>query len=404
MQAWLSTIIQISPEGAADMNRRLTIALVASSIFLYMVSMFLYVPTLPTYVQSKTGSLVMVGVVLSMYGLWQAIIRLPLGIAADWAGWRKPFVLGGLALAGLGAWLLGAADGVNGLLAGRIITGLAGGTLVPLVVMFTSLFPPNKVVRAVAWVNFIAFGGRMLGTSLTGSLNQIGGYTLAFNLAAGVAAIAILATLVTHESRRPSQPPSWGGVGKLATRRDVLVPSLLATVTHYALFATTFGFLPILARQLGASDVIQSALVTMVLGLSMLSSLLVTAIIDSVGARRLVYLSIVVLGAGIGVAALASSVVMIFVAQFCIGLGFGISYPVFMGWSIQHVDESQRTTAMGLFQSVYAVGMFAGPWTSGLLAAAMGIRPMLGVTAFVCVALALLLTWRVAGKQASSPA
>jgi MFS family permease len=404
MSAWLSTIIEISPEGAADVNRRLTIALVASSIFLYMVSMFLYVPTLPTYVQSKTGSLVMVGVVLSMYGLWQAIIRLPLGIAADWAGWRKPFVLGGLALAGLGAWLLGAADGVNGLLAGRIITGLAGGTLVPLVVMFTSLFPPNKVVRAVAWVNFIAFGGRMLGTSLTGSLNQIGGYTLAFNLAAGVAAIAILVTLVTHESRRPSQPPSWAGVGKLATRRDVLVPSLLATVTHYALFATTFGFLPILARQLGASDVIQSALVTMVLGLSMLSSLLVTAIIDSVGARRLVYLSIVVLGAGIGVAALASSVVMIFVAQFCIGLGFGISYPVFMGWSIQHVDDSQRTTAMGLFQSVYAVGMFAGPWTSGLLAAAMGIRPMLGVTTFVCVALGLLLTWRVAGKQASSPA
>ena len=386
------------------MNRRLTIALVASSIFLYMVSMFLYVPTLPTYVQSRTGSLVIVGVVLSMYGLWQAIIRLPLGIAADWAGWRKPFVLGGLALAGLGAWLLGTADGVNGLLVGRIITGLAGGTLVPLVVMFTSQFPPSKVVRAAAWVNFVAFGGRALGTSLTGWLNQIGGYTLAFNLAAGVAAIAILVTLVTQESRRPPVPPSWEGVGKLATRRDVLVPSLLATVTHYALFATTFGFLPILARQLGASDVIQSALVTMVLGLSMLSSLLVTAIIDSVGARRLVYLSIVVLGAGIGMAALASSVVMIFVAQFGIGLGVGISYPVFMGWSIRHVDDSQRTTAMGLFQSVYAVGMFAGPWISGLLAAAMGIRPMLGVTTFVCVTLGLLLTRRVAGKQASSPA
>ncbi|MBC8253867.1 MAG: MFS transporter, partial [Ardenticatenia bacterium] len=203
------------------MNRRLTIALVASSIFLYMVSMFLYVPTLPTYVQSKTGRLVIVGVVLSMYGLWQAIIRLPLGIAADWAGWRKPFVLGGLLLAGLGAWLLGTADGVNGLLAGRIITGLAGGTLVPLVVMFTSQFPPSKVVRAAAWVNFVAFGGRALGTSLTGWLNQIGGYTLAFNLAAGVAAIAILVTLVTHESRRPPVPPSWEGVGKLATRRDV---------------------------------------------------------------------------------------------------------------------------------------------------------------------------------------
>ena len=61
-----------------------------------------------------------------------------------------------------------------------------------------------------------------------------------------------------------------------------------------------------------------------------------------------------------------------------------------MGMSIEHVAEANRTTAMGLHQAVYAIGMFAGPWLSGALADAMDIQPMFGVTAFVCLALGLL--------------
>lgn len=84
-------------------------------------------PTLPVYVQSKTSNLALVGVVLSMYGLWQAIIRLPLGIVADWLGWRKPFVIIGFILAGVGASIMGVASDANGLIMGRAISGLAAG-------------------------------------------------------------------------------------------------------------------------------------------------------------------------------------------------------------------------------------------------------------------------------------
>jgi DHA1 family multidrug resistance protein-like MFS transporter len=63
------------------------------------------------------------------------------------------------------------------------------------------------------------------------------------------------------------------------------------------------------------------------------------------------------------------------------------------------VADAERTTAMGLHQAVYAIGMFGGPWLSGLLADAMGIRPMFGVTAFLCLALGLLMTrWLAADR------
>jgi MFS family permease len=55
---------------------------------------------------------------------------------------------------------------------------------------------------------------------------------------------------------------------------------------------------------------------------------------------------------------------------------------------------------MGLHQAVYAIGMFGGPWLSGLLADAMGIRPMFGVTAFVCLALGLFATRCLTEKRA----
>ena len=113
-------------------------------------ALYLYVPTLPTYVESKSDNLALVGVVLAQYGLWQGIIRLPLGIAADWLGRRKPFIIAGFALSGLGALMMGISGDVNGLVIGRAITGLAAGTWVPLVAVFSGLFLPHEAVKATA--------------------------------------------------------------------------------------------------------------------------------------------------------------------------------------------------------------------------------------------------------------
>ena len=371
-------------------SRKLLLALYIAAVFLYWMALYLYVPTLPVYAQEKTDNLALVGVVLSMYGLWQAIIRLPLGIAADWLGWRKPFIVVGFGLAGLGAYVMGTSNSIEGLIIGRAITGLAAGTWVPLVVVFSALFPPAEAVRASSLLTMVGSLGRMTATSATGSLNAWGGFSLAFFLAAAAAAIAILVTLPAQEQRRPPKAPSLRGLGVLITRRDVLLPSLLSTVQQYAVWATTFGFLPILARELGASGVVQSILVTMSIAVLTVGNLMATTIVRWIGARSLVYLAFGALSLGVGAAAIAPSLALIFFAQFCIGLSQGIGYPVLMGMSIEHVQDSERTTAMGLHQAVYAIGMFAGPWLSGILADAIGIRWMFVVTAVACLALGVI--------------
>jgi len=297
----------------------------------------------------------------------------------------------GLLLSGLGAYVMGTAGGAGGLLVGRAITGLAAATWVPLTVIFGSLFPADEAVRATSLLTVAGSVGRVAATSITGALNEWGGYSLAFFLAAGVAALAILALLPARETSRPPQQPSARGISRLVTRRDVLLPALLSAIGQYATWAVPFGFLPILAHQLGADDVIQSVLVSLHIGVMTMGSLAAAALSNRFGARKLAYAGFVILAAGIASAALAPSLPLVFVAQFLIGVAIGISYPVLMGMSIRDVDEIERTTAMGLHQAVYAAGMFAGPWLSGLLADAIGLRPMLGVTALGCLALGLAL-------------
>jgi MFS family permease len=380
-------------------SHRLAIALYIVVAFLYWASLYLYIPTLPTYVQSKVNDLATVGVILSMYGLWQAFIRLPIGIAADWLGWRKPFIVVCLTLSGLGAWLIAQADSPSQLLVGRAVTGLAAGTWVPLVAVFSSQFPAHEAVRATAILTFVSSLGRMSATSLTGSFNDWGGYSLAFFLATGVAALAVLLVLPAYEQRRPSVQPSLGTTGRLITRRDVLLPALLAAVSQYADWGITFSFMPILAHELGGTGMTQSLLVSMHLGVIALGNLMASALANRVGSRRLVYFSFGLLALGIGLAALAPSLAMLFVAQFCLGLAQGVNNPVLMGLSIRYVTDAERTTAVGLHQSVYAGGMFAGPWLSGILADAFGLRPMFGITACISLILGMFMASQLTGPK-----
>lgn len=408
----MSRTSPLSPVASADQqstesssrvqSRRFLIFGYGTVVFLYWMALYLYAPTLPTYAKTKTGDLALVGVILSMYGFWQMAIRLPVGIAADWLGRRKPFVIGGLILVGAGAVVMGLARGWEGLLVGRAITGLSAATWVPLVVIFSALFDPLEAVKAAAMLNVVGSVARIIATSVTGSLNARGGYGLAFFLAAGVAILAVALVIPLKEIRPAGngarKRPSPSSVRYLITRRDVLMPGLLSAVAQFTNWATTFGFLPILAQGLGASDVAISLLVSLNLVFLTLGNLTASAAAGRVGGRRLVYASFVIIAVGVAGTAMVQSIGMLFLSQALIGLGTGIGYPVLMGMSIENVVDDERTTAMGLHQSVYAAGMFAGPWLGGVLASAMGVRPMFAATAAASLVLGIAGTTLLKGR------
>jgi MFS family permease len=386
----LTNSVSAEPTAFGISSRRLVIALYASSVFLFWMAQYIYLPTLPTYTQSKVNDLSTVGLVLSMYGLWQAIVRLPIGIASDWLGWRKPFLVGGLALSGIGAWAMGIAGDANGLAAGRAVTGIAAGSWVVLVVAFSALFPPREAVRASALLTLVNTLGRIFATAIAGPLIDLGGATLPFFAATGIGLFSALLVIPISEPRRESKTPSVSAISRLLMRRDVLVPTLLSTVAQFALWTTSFGFLTLLAKNLGATNVLQSAVVTVHLIFVVLGNVIASRFTRRFGAPRLVIASFVLLFIGMIVAALAPTLPILFIAPVFIGTALGVGYPVTMGMSIEHVDEAERTIAMGLHQAIYAIGMFVGPALSGVVAEAIGLQPMFGITGVACFVLGLI--------------
>jgi len=375
-------------------NRKAAIGLYALAVFFFWGSQYIYLPALPTYVQSKVGDLSLVGFVLSMYGLWQALARIPLGIATDWLGWRKPLIIAGLALGGLGAWMLGTSNDFLGLTLGRAVTGISTGTWVVVVVAFSALFPPQDAVRASSLLMLANSLGRIVATISTGPLDDWGGAAMPFFVATGLALFAALLIFPIGETRRASHAPSTSSIIALLRRRDVMLPTILSTLSQYVLWSTSFGFIAVLAKQFGATSVGQGMIVTLHIVLATLGNLVALSLSQRLGAPRILGASFVLLFIGTLIAGLAPTLPILFLAPVFIGLSLGISYPVTMGMSIEQVNETERAIAMSLHQTIYAVGMFVGPACSGLVASYIGLQPMFSVTAFVSLALGLYGTSR----------
>lgn len=345
------------------------------SVFCYWMALYLYVPTLPLYARRFSDDLGTVGVVLSMYGFWQALTRFPVGMATDRLGRSKPIIFLGFGLTALGAWLLGMAPNIFWLGVGRAVTGLAAATWVPIVVVFCRFFPRSQTIRASAILTMGGAVARIVSTSTTGFLNAQGGYELAFYIAAVTAIVSCFSLFLAPADPKRIYRPALVPLRALVLRPQVLFPSLLNAMAQFINFALTFGFMPILASNLGANDIQVSLLITINMTLNLLGNATTAAMAHKMGPRNLLRAEFLLLGVGALLAGLAPRIWWLFLAQACIGMAIGIGYPALLGLSIRDVSEQERTTAMGLHQAVYGVGMFSGPFVTGFLANWLGIGP-----------------------------
>lgn len=96
-----------------------------SSLFaLRMLGLFLILPVFAVHAPELAGgdNLTLVGIALGAYGLAQAILQIPFGIASDRWG-RKPVIAVGLVVFALGSFLAASATDIYVVIAGRALQG-----------------------------------------------------------------------------------------------------------------------------------------------------------------------------------------------------------------------------------------------------------------------------------------
>ncbi len=56
------------------------------------------------------------------------------------------------------------------------------------------------------------------------------------------------------------------------------------------------------------------------------------------------------------------------------GFSLGLVFPLMLGMSIERIAVEKRATAMGVYQALYALGIFGGPFVTGILNSWMGLK------------------------------
>jgi len=154
----------------------------------------------------------------------------------------------------------------------------------------------------------------------------------------------------------------------------LLCTAFLGILIQYIVFATTFGFTPIVAVQLDASQ-FQLGLLGVA---STLPGLVIAPLAGSTlpkmfGVRGTLEGGFLFAGLGAALIPFCTALWQLFVVQIVGSAGTIAVMTLLMGLCIADISPERRATAMGIFQSVYGLGMFLGPFATGWISHRFGL-------------------------------
>ncbi len=357
-----------------------------AATFLFWAALYLYVPILPEYAESKGAGLSMVGAVIASYAIAQLLLRIPLGISADILGKRKPFVVAGLLIATLGALGMAMAPGPWLLFAARAITGVSATTWVISSVLFVSFFPAEKSARGIGIISFVNSVAMVTATFSGGLMAEAWGSESVFYIGAALGVLgALLLIPVAEPSVERGRSYTLGDLKKVLTHPVLLTASFLSLFVHFADFATGFSFTLVYAEEIGASSDDLGLITAIFLGSASLANLGSVYMIERWGYQKTIVLGACIFGTALVAIPHISDLGQLEGLQVISGVGRGLVYTSLMALSISAVPLAHRATSMGVFQAVYALGMLTGPIVGGVMADGLGISSVFYLSGSVVI-------------------
>ena len=362
------------PDPARERAARLGIPLVGAATLCLWTSLYLYVPVLPLHAEDLGASATMIGIVVAAYAIGQVTLRIPIGVAADILGRRKPFALACLLASALGGLWLALAPDPWSLFAARTLTGVAAAGWVAVSVLFASYFPPNRLTGAMASLMTVN-GLALLGATLVGGIMaDYLGIDSTFYAATAVALLG--AGLLALAPEPPlGERPAYSAATLLRVVRSPLLLQVAAIgiTQQFITFGAGFAFTPVFAESLNASESQIGYITTALLTAFVLGTVASVLLVRRLGLRGTLLLSCAAMALSIGAVPLISTLLPLGALQVVNGLGRGAMNTILIGLSLRAAPPAERATAMGAYQAIYAIGMLAGPAVSGPVADHMGL-------------------------------
>jgi MFS family permease len=382
-------------------ERRATVSL-AGIFGLRMLGMFLILPVFALYAEQLPGGEdhTLIGLALGMYGLTQALLMIPFGMASDRFG-RKPVIVVGLAIFALGSFLAAWAPDIHWVILGRALQG-AGAISAAVTALLADLTREEKRTQAMA----------VIGSTI--------GLAFAFSLAAGPViyrwigvpgmflATGILSLLAILVIRYYTPEP---GPAVFHSDAEANPARLKDVLRHWELARLNWGIFALHAAQMAMFVVVPFALERsgnldvehhwqVYLPVLLASFLfLVPAIIfgERRGRMKQVFVGAValMLAAQVGLAFSLDAFWGIVVALLAYFVAFNILEAALPSLISKIAPPEAKGTAMGVYNTAQALGLFFGGMAGGWLAQHVGFNAVF----LFCAGLMLIWLWLALGMK-----
>lgn len=373
-----------------DEMKRSRFILSAVTVFFWS-SEYCHVPYFTPYLRELGLSAALIGLLVGTYGFTQMCVRIPLGIGTDVTGRYKAVVVGGAfftTISSLGLFLF---KNTVLLFIFRAFAGVAASSWIAFTVMYASYFAPDEGVKAMAQINGFNNAGKLLAFALGTMTAAYFGYKAPLLISCITGAAAIVLALFLKDMKIKKAPMRVKDILTIASNRHVVYPAAFAAVAMMVAHATAFSFTSDVAKSIGATTTqigINTSLYTIIqiaaagfIGSSFVKKQKKGLICLS--GFTLIALYCVMIGT-------APNIYVIFLAQLIGGFGHSLIFATLMSACIEKIEPEHKSTAMGLFQAIYGIGMTLGPVWMGRLAESLGFTGGYAIFGTVSLAAALL--------------
>lgn len=388
-------------------ERRAGIAL-AGVFALRMLGLFLILPVFAVHARELPSGhdTALIGLTLGAYGITQACLQIVYGAASDRYG-RKPVIVAGLLLFALGSFIAAAANDLPGILVGRALQG-AGAISAAVTALAADLTREQHLTKVMSMIGGsigLVFALSMVAAPLLFDFVGLSGmFTLTGVLS--LLAIGVVWRIVPAAPAIPRQP-GWTGFRAVLAEPQLQRMNAGVFILHLVQTAM-WVLLPAALIDRGGLAVgahWQVYLPAVLLSLALMVPAVIAA--ERQGRMRPVFLAaIAVLGvAQLGFAYLADGLPGLFFWLLLFFVAFNILEATQPSLIARLAAPHAKGAALGVYNTLQSLGLFAGGALGGALAAFAGPQAVWLACALLAVVwLAIASGLKVPARRSGPPA
>lgn len=345
--------------------------------FTVFLSVFQLLPTAPFHIKDLGGSTLQAGLFLGLLTFSSAIFAPLTGAIGDRIGHRKVLLIASAAIA-LITLAYAFMESIPAILAlvfvqGFFWSGMLSGSSAYLI----SIIPVSRRAEGMGYAGLASIFALAVAPSVGFMVYRRGWFPLAMTCIALNVLMFVIATFLSPHKHDGPHPP--------LSLKTIVEPRIIAVAATLFLYSFGYGgitsFSALYADAAGITP--RSIYLTSLAVAILVARPTLGRLGDRYGYRKVFLPCLGLVSLSLAIMATTPGRNGLILSGVIFGLGFGLAYPAFAAYVMQHVSDSRRGAAFGTMIAAFDTGIGTGSTTMGWLIQRHGYGAAFGVAALL---------------------